>query len=308
MHARRVWHNAAVGDRPIFLLGILKRSGTNHLHDLLCLHPEVAAPAPIWEDHVLREAERLAAYAAAVRGRWSPEWGVGEKEELELLRRLGDGVLAFLRERAPGRRLVTRTPSVANLALFPRLFPDAKLVILVRDGRALVESGVRSFGWRYESRIRRWAAAARGILAFDAAQAAAGRHRIVKYEDLVARLEPTLVELLRFLELDASVYDFARASALPVRGSSTLRSGESTAVDWKPVARAADFDPLARAEGWSRALADRFDWLAGRELRALGYDAPPVTDSRWRRLRNRMLDLRWRRRARRRQARWQPVR
>lgn len=288
---------------PIFVLGIMQRCGSNHLQDLLRLHPQVAVPAPLWEDHVLREGHLLAAYAAAVRRRWNPEWGVGEKEQAELLRRLGDGVLAFLRACAPGGRLLTRTPSVANLALFPALFPEAKLVILVRDGRSLVESGVRSFGWRYESRFRRYAVAAREILAFDRAQAAAGRHRVVKYEDLVTKLEQTLAELLRFLELDVSAYDFARAAALPVRGSSTQRA--QAAVEWKPLPKAADFDPLARAAGWSRALADRFDWLAGRELRALGYAGEPATDSPWRRLRNRSLDLRWRRREHRRQARWQ---
>jgi hypothetical protein len=285
---------------PIFILGILKRSGTNHLHDLLRLHPEVVAPAPVWEDHALREGHRLAAYAAAVRRRWNPEWGVGAKEEAELLRRLGDGVLAFLGARAPEGRLLTRTPSVENLALFPALFPEAKLVILVRDGRALVESGVRSFGWRYESRFRRWAHAARAVLAFNAEQAPAGRHRIVRYEDLVTRLEPTLAELLRFLDLDPSRFDFARAATLPLRGSSTLRSPAEGPLDWKPVEKPAGFDPLARFADWSPALHERFEWLAGRELRALGYAAPPVADSRWLRLRNRTLDWRWRRRKRRR--------
>jgi hypothetical protein len=282
------------------VLGILQRSGSNHLHDLLRLHPDTAAPVPLWEDHVLHEAERLAAYAAGVRRRWSPDWGVGEKEEAELLRSLGDGVLGFLRERAPGGRLLTRTPSVANLSLFPALFPGAKLVILVRDGRALVESGVRSFGWRYESAMRRWARSARAVLAFEAAQRDAGRHVVVRYEDLVGAREATLRGLLAFLELDAAAYDFERAARLPVRGSSTLRSAPGAPVDWQPLARPAAFDPLARFADWSPALHERFDWLAGRELRALGYPASRVTDSRWRRLRNRMLDLRWRRRARRR--------
>jgi hypothetical protein len=288
---------------PIFVLGIMQRSGTNHLHELLLQHPDTAAPVPLWEDFVLHGAERLSAYAAAVRRRWNPDWGAGEKEELELLRRLGDGVLAFLAARAPGRRLVTRTPSVANLRLFPALFPEAKLVILVRDGRALVESGVRSFDWRYESRFRRWARAARLILAFDRDQRGAGRHRIVRYEDLVTRPEPTLAGLLEFLELDAAAYDFAQAAALPLRGSSVHRSREDGPIDWQPLARPAGFDPVARFAGWSPRLHDRFDWLAGRELAAFGYAPSPVTDSRWRGLRNRTLDLRWRRRGRRRELR-----
>jgi hypothetical protein len=292
-----------MGERPIFVLGILQRSGTNHLHELLALHPDTAAPYPVWEDHVLHEAQRLAAYAAAVRRRWNPKWGLGAQDEALLLRRLGDGVLAFLSERARRGRLLTRTPSVANLALFPALFPEAKLVLLVRDGRALVESGVRSFGWRYESRFRRWSLAARSVLDFDRSRSHAGQHVIVRYEDLVTSLEPTLRALFAFLELDAGAYDFAKAAALPVRGSSTARRHDGAPLDWQALSRPADFDPLARAEGWSPALHDRFDWLAGRELRELGYAAAPVTDSRWRRLRNRTLDLRWRRRWRRREQR-----
>ena len=61
------------------------------------------------------------------------------------------------------------------------------------------------------------------MLDFDAEERGGGlRYRIVRYEDLVGAPEACLKEILEFLELDVARYDFERAEALPVRGSSSL--------------------------------------------------------------------------------------
>jgi hypothetical protein len=75
-----------------------------------------------------------------------------------------------------------------------------------------------------------------------------------------------------------------------VRGASVHRGREGPPDDWTPLTRPARLDPLARFAGWSPALHDRFDWLAGRELRALGYPPSPILDRPWRALRHRTLD------------------
>jgi hypothetical protein len=278
---------------PIFIAGMYPRSGTNHLMDLLCVHPDCAPPAPIWEDYLLAHADHLAGYVEAVTRHWSSAWGAGEAEARALRVALGDGIAGFLRGLARAPRVVTKTPSVAGLPHFAALFPDAHLVVLVRDGRAVVESGVRSFGWFRDGAIHGWARAARDVLAFEAsARGSALRYRRVHYEELIARPEATLRGLLDFLGLDAARYDFARAAALPVRGSSTQGRAPGDRVHWGAVARSADFSPSERFRHWSRAQHARFDWIAGDVLHALGYAPAAPAGGPARAAWNHLLDLR----------------
>ena len=281
------------GAPPIFIAGTYPRSGTNHLLDLLCVHPDCAPPAPIWEDFLLANAGHLDAYVDAVTSHWNPGWGTGDAERRALLAALGGGIAEFLRGRARAPRVVTKTPSVAGLSHFAALFPEAYLIVLVRDGRAVVESGVRSFGWFRDGAIHGWAQAARRVLAFEAsAQASALRYRRVHYEELVARPEACLRELLEFLGLDAARYDFARAASLPVRGSSTQGRESGDRVHWGAVPRTPDFAPTDRFQHWTRAQHARFDWIASDELRALGYAPMAPAGGPARAVWNHLLDLR----------------
>lgn len=272
----------------------MPRSGTNFLADLLTIHPQCALPKPIWEDYVLRHAQLLEEYGRCTARHWNPGWGVSEAEETELLRSLGDGILDFLQRRIPAeRRLVTKTPSVHNLDRIPRLFPEAHVLVIVRDGRAVVESGRRTFGWEYDRATRRWRDAAREIQRFEASVGPDLRYRRVRYEDLHRNVEEELRGLLNFLGLDPGRYDFGRAIDLPVKGSSELAAG-SGEVHWSPVERPEEFQPLRRWHDWERARHERFNWIAGPELQAFGYE-PVEGDgaTRWR-LWNLEKDLRHR--------------
>ena len=259
---------------PIFILGITGRSGTNFLRNLLCLHPE-CAPVTLPEDHLLAHGQMLVRYAAAVRSHWDGRApGAGEA----LTASLAEGLLSFLRLQAePGRRPVTKTPSVHNLGLFFRLFPQAHLLILVRDGRAVAESSARSFeAWSRERMARQWARGAREILRFLADPQSAGRrYLVVRYEDLHGQTETELRRILGFLGLDAERYDFQAAARLPVVGSSSLRGGRED-VHWEPLEKTPEFDPIGRFEHWTRAMHERFNWIAGDLLEPLGY--VPVSD------------------------------
>lgn len=288
---------SGAGPGPIFVLGVLHRSGTNHLFDLLRCHPDCEPAVPIWEDFLVAHADHLQRYVDAVYRSWNPAWGVDASVRRELLGSLGEGLCRFLEARCAGRRVVTKTPSVDHCSLFFDLFPRARLVVLVRDGRAVVESGVRSFRWHRESAIRRFHAAATRIRAFEAVHArdTPRRHRIVRYEDLCAHPEGVLRELFAFLELDADAYDFDAVTDLPVRGSSALRARPGGRMHWRPVPKPADFDPTSRFAEWSRARHERFEWIAGESLRAFGYESVELRGFRpvwW--VFNAALDLLWR--------------
>jgi len=260
----------------IFILGVTTRSGTNFLSGLLKLHPDCRRPEPIWEDYLLEQSHLLIQYAQATYGRWkshSPPWGVDQNFEGLLCQHLGEALLSFLGSRAGQGRLLTKTPYISNLNNFFKLFPDAYLLILVRDGRDVVESAARSFeAWR-DGMTRQWANAAEKILRFDRANRARNnRYMIIRYEDLYVNLDDELPKILEFLDLDTEVYDFDAARELPVRGSSTHR-GEKDHVHWEePVAKTSDFKPICRWESWDRLMHERFNWIAGQYLTDFGYE------------------------------------
>jgi protein-tyrosine sulfotransferase len=281
--------------RPVFIHGLTPRTGTNYLWDLLCLHPACAPGRdPIREDFFLEHAHLLARFVRDVSGKWDPRWGtVTEQTLAELHASLGTALLDFL-STDEDRRLVTKNPSVAGIDQVFTFFPTAQLIILGRDGRAVVESCVRTFGWDFDLAARRWAVAASRAMRFlDGRATDDPVVRLVRYEDLVADPGRQLTNLFAFLGLDIADYDFSAAEQLPVRGSSVHLGGQAQ-VHWDPVERTADFDPLRRWVDWSAEQHMRFAWLAGREQVALGYrldTGVPATSSA--RAQQRLASVRW---------------
>jgi protein-tyrosine sulfotransferase len=279
---------------PIFVHGIMPRSGTNFLWDLLLLHPDCApARDPVREDLFLDHSDHLTAFVEAVQAAWDPRWGSFTPDiPARLQAALGDGLVSFLwADRS--RRLVTKSPSVRHLGRFFAFYPGARLLILVRDGRSVVQSSMETFGWDFDRACRAWADAADEVRRFQETGAAqADRWRLVRYEDLLDDTEGQLRPILAFLGLDATRYDFEAARDLPVRGSSTFgrRGGE---VHWEPVAKDPTFVPKERWRAWPRERLERFDWLAGDQLRGLGYGGLSPTAGIVRPVKHTLLDWRW---------------
>lgn len=245
--------------RPILVLGMLQRTGTHYLFHLLQLHPDIAT-RDAYEDDLLGGVHHLDAYVDAVTPWWStrgPQPG--------LLGHIGDGIVSWLGEGADGKRVVAKFPDVGGAARCHDLFPNAKLLVLVRDGRSVTESAVRTWGSSYAHEATKWASAAQTVLGLRDEQASAGRRRLVRYEDLLTRLEHELESILRFCELDPEAYDFGAARALPLFGSST--PGGSTESGSQ-----AGFTGLSRWSGWDVRRHRRFNALAGEAMRSLGYE------------------------------------
>jgi protein-tyrosine sulfotransferase len=269
----------AVGNRaePIFIHGILPRSGTNFIWDLLLLHPDCSrGREPVNEDLFLEHSDHLTAFAAAVQSAWNPTWGTfGVDIRNRLYESIGDGLISFLwTDRT--RRLVTKSPSVGHLDRFFAFFPSARLLILVRDGRSVVQSAMDTFGWDFDRACRAWSEAGRTIRRFQQTESArADRWRLIRYEDFVDDTEAQLRAVFEFLRLDAQRYDFTAARNLPVRGSSAfgLQDGK---VHWEVVPKDKTFTPKERWRSWTAAQRERFEWLAGEQLVDFGYaDSTP---------------------------------
>ena len=285
---------------PIFILGITGRCGTNYLHDLLRLHPDCTVRLPIWEDSLLYFADPLTQYVNDVCAYWRGAWKIGPEEEARLWKSLGDGLQSYLRLDSDGKRVVTKTPTVGNLPLFFKLFPEAPLLIIYRDGRAVVESAMKSFETGFEKMTRIWAENARVIRRFveDNREALGARFLLVRYEDLFQNVRREMSKILDFLGLDAGAYDLGAAENLPIKGSSTYKGGDPGKLDhnrlnWEPTRKTAEFRPLERFSHWSTGRHRRFNWLAGAELRELGYEPQDVGGGPVSRLWNRLLDAKW---------------
>src|SRR4029450_11031710 len=123
--------------------GILPRSGTNFLWDLLLIHPDCTrARTPVNEDLFLDHSDDLVAFVSTVRAAGDPIWGTfGPDTTDRLYAAIGDGLLSFLWT-DQDRRLLSKSPSVRHLDRFFSFFPRARLLILVRDGRAVLQSAM----------------------------------------------------------------------------------------------------------------------------------------------------------------------
>lgn len=299
---------------PIFILGVMPRSGTHFLSHLICLHPSCRRSA-FDEDYLLSYSDYLTKFANGLQNQWELLEDVKDLGAKEMLiESLGEGLLLFLRrsrkkaletrankfnfdlpQESFNKRIVTKTPYIDNLHKFFSFFPDVHLLILVRDGRAVVESGVRSFQSDSELITREWSMSVDRILSFDRdPEISKYKYMIVRYEDLFTNTESNIEKILDFLKLDKSSYDFGAAKNAPVLGSSTFKRGNTPHLNWKSEKKTEEFNPLARAATWTRAQHERFNWLAAEQLKAFGYEPKTYSDNRlfWT-IRNKALDLKW---------------
>ncbi len=290
--------NVSCEPKICFILGISQRSGTNFLYRVLNLHPHCAGPGPVWEDCFLQHADALATFAENMYDQWDSGWEVENKlgGPKVLVRCFGEAIEKFLRQQLSPQNIkitesqgikkteaikvfLTKTPSALGLERFLDLFPEAKLILLVRDGRAVVESMTSSFGGGYERATVKWRDNAERMNQFlKSHEGKKGNFLLIKYEDMIRDEKHTLSRIFDFLELDQSVFNFDDLKSLGITGSSELRNNEG-AVHWQRREKTADFNPLARAEMWSQKRHERFNWTAGKQMEEFGYALRPIKTS-----------------------------
>jgi hypothetical protein len=264
------------GPAPILVLGVMPRSGTNFLRDLLAAHPDVHAdPGRLYEYPLLQVAPGAAALMddfiarfplnAEVLTRW------------DALGLLAGAWLGALQREAGARRILLKSPHVQNLTLATSVFAGAKIVLCLRDGRDVIDSSLNTFSRRSLSRktfrqlAQEWRLGTEAILSYDAGGSRACADVVViRYEEVVEAPEPALRRVFDAVGLDAGRYDFTKVSAMPVRGSSRSRAAE--ADRWQPEDRNADFRPVQRWASWPPARKARFDRIAGKVSREAGYE------------------------------------
>ena len=279
---------------PIFVLGTKGRSGTGYLCALLRHHPDCGPPPAILEreDWLLLNTAPLIDFATAVKdrignGRYEPRDATGLDDDLLLA--IGRGIADYLGSASPETsHIVVKTPMLDGLENRKRLFPRAKVVIIVRYGPDSVESSRRTFlenprgePLSFEQHCRRWSHTTQKI--FAVMDQYPGDLMTVRYEDLLCDRDRRIRQMCRFLGLDPARYDFAAADETAVYGSSSYgrKNGE---VTWAPVAKTDAFQPLGRSRDWTLEQHQQFNQICGTVMTRLGYPLIESAEelSRWR--------------------------
>jgi hypothetical protein len=265
------------------------RSGTTLLRAMLDSHPDLAIPDEV--SFVIR----LARPHYARRYGWPRRFEPAVASEMVLangsFRRWGlpeADVRAALAERPPASfpdlvracyglwsvaqdkpRYGDKTPMhVLHLRRLARMFPEARFVHVIRDGRDVATS-YRSVPWgpsTVEDAAAEWRRRVRhGRRAGHAL--GPGRYREVRYEDLVADTEATMREVCRFIDApwNESVLRY-HERAEEIIGATRFPSAHQRIA----------LPPTAGLRDWTQELSSqdvaRFETIAGSLLDELGYE------------------------------------
>jgi hypothetical protein len=299
-----------MSEPPLFVLGV-RRSGTTLLRVMLDRNPELAVPDESYFIPQLghRHGGRPDpdAFVDDLRRLPTPrEWGIDPSQVRARIRAgmtLGEMIGAIYETYAAkdGKvRWGDKTPMyMAHLQLLERLFPGARYVHLIRDGRDTAQSflsmpsGVVTESWNHPRSVAafacQWRTEVRDARALG--RRAGGRYHELRYERLVEDPERAVREICAFAELS---YD---PSMLEYAGTVDLRA--------KPHQLSLAEPPTVGLRDWRRTMAPgdvrAFEEVAGDLLEELGYELQneelangPSLRGRIRLARYRLLGAAWR--------------
>jgi sulfotransferase family protein len=263
---------------PFFIVGSA-RSGTTLLRLMLNAHRDVAVPpesrfvTELWngapEVDVRAFLDALAAHKRFTAWELPIEEvrrAIGTATTIPYAEAIDATYRAYARAKGK-KRWGDKTPRyVEHIPFLAGLFPDARFIHLVRDGRnvALSYADV-PFGPKTVARAAElWARrVSEGVDAGRSLEP--GRYLEMRYEDLVEDIEGRSKELTEFLDLafDPGMLDYTEGS----RSDVLPRAAKYNPKVSQP--------PIGNARSWETEMADRhvavFEAVAGRTLAELGY-------------------------------------
>jgi hypothetical protein len=248
-------------DRVVFIVGA-RRSGTNWLGRILTAHPSVAGVPT--ESYLFSHGIQPLADRFQHANPGAPSIGrtfVQRDDFLDSLRDLVDRVLleTIARQKPDARYVVERTPwHVSHLPLIADVYPDARVINIIRDGRDVARSLI-SMPWGPGSMVE---AAEEWRTAVDDGRAGSEllgeRYRQVKYEELLEDPQTETRAIFDWLDLDLSD-----------EAGERIRTEAGSTFNVDPGS------PGVRKEKWRDELTNAelrtFEQVAGDQLERLGY-------------------------------------
>lgn len=227
----------------IQIYGILQRSGTNLLNQILLLHQDCVRPAvKIREDWFVDYSDSLWEYAELLFRMWSnPNWVGKQFSKTDFFSKIGEALMDYLADAITDladKVLVTKTPSVVNINRCFDLFPSAKVIIIVRDPRDVAASAFRTWKVAVAATIARWNRGCHHIAMFEKSTKPE-RYMLIRFEDLVKEPKSVTRKMLEFLQLDENRFSWEELNRLPVFGSSDN-------ARWEIVEKNDSFSPFGK--------------------------------------------------------------
>lgn len=189
----------AVCERPVFIVGA-PRSGSSLMRDVLGQHPGFRVGE---EGDFLQPVIEAISQAWRRGNRHGPcQWLGNQKvNEGEFWKFAGLGFNALYTSRAGTRRWVEKSSDYSHyMAALAQMFPGAQFIYMHRDGRQVVNSLCRQWGWSFRRACCLWRDYTRPILSFEKRFP----QKIIRlcFEEFVARPETSLERVFRFLQED----------------------------------------------------------------------------------------------------------
>ena len=260
------------GDSPpsIMLFGVMPRAGTVHVGELLALHPDVGAhPNQLWELPFLENTDTLLEFQEGFFGGYHQNTErMGGSDFLALF---GAAFVHYLYSFVePGQTVLVKETSMRAFERFPLVFPDERLLLLMRDGRDLVSSSIRTWpSMNFAELCTRWSDSTNTMLDFVEAHPRPD-FWLTKFEEILDAPDAFVREACKRYELDAARYPFEEQDNIEVIGSSTM--SEAGQVDWdKHVVAPKGFKPTGHWMKWSAGQKREFKKIAGPALIRAGY-------------------------------------
>jgi hypothetical protein len=171
--------------------------------------------------------------------------------------------------------VVLKTPHCKNLRVGWELFPEAFHIVIVRDGRDVVDSGIRASYWKtIDEAAEAWREGVAVLRASLDSCSDAQRTvtSIIRYEALVGKARETLLPIVIKLGYASSAECFSQVSELPIYGSSQYGVNPDGSFVWRIAQRTSDFNPVGRWRTWDMETVERVHEAIGAELEWLGYE------------------------------------
>jgi len=185
-------------DNPVFIVGA-PRSGTTLLRSIIDAHPNICCPT--WETGVFICFDALLKNTNQERGEEFNFCSLDRQNVIGWIRGSIEELMNQFLRRAQKQRWGEKTPAhVFHIDLIHEVFPRAQFVHIIRNGWDVVRSlqsmpfGTQSIRWS----TSRWLDSVNAGRSAGLKMGSALYHE-VRYEDLTAESEQTIVEICKFL-------------------------------------------------------------------------------------------------------------